>query len=530
MSDAPAENLMPATPACATPPSGAAPRQSRLITSVAGNWVWFGVVIASGFVLPRLIDEYQGSDVLGIWDFGWSMVVSVRWLHLGMAGALNRYVARYVTTAEWRSLNVFVNSALGVLALTCMAGLLIAGGVGLMAPRLLQGIQPEHAAVVRWTAFLLSTVALSEMAGNVINSLITGSGRFDVLNVLRTVREMVTLGLMVVVLGLGRGLIALAVTMLLTSIVLNAIYLVAARRLIPMMRLAPGYFQWREVRTILGFSSKSVAHALSRGMLYQVNSILVGMLLGPLALALYSRQRSLVQNGASLVSQYACVLLPKSSALDARGDIAGLQSLLIKGSTYGWYLALPIMLTIVLIGTPVVRLWMGADYMAPAVLATLASGHLLPIAQNSVYMILIGQGRHGVPALYSVGAAVLSVALAYTSMKFGAGLAGAAAAIAISLTLSEGVLGPMYACRLLKLSYWTYLKDTVLNPLLISAPYALCLLAARLMFPDSDYLCVLVGLASGAAVLGLEYWLWVLPASLKASLVRGLQMGSVESH
>ena len=81
-----------ATPGAAPPPSAGTDAIAR---NVAANWLWSFLAMVAGFVLPRCIDDQLGQELLGVWDLGWALVIYVRWLQIGIAGSIARYVARF---------------------------------------------------------------------------------------------------------------------------------------------------------------------------------------------------------------------------------------------------------------------------------------------------------------------------------------------------------------------------------------------------------------------------------------------------
>jgi O-antigen/teichoic acid export membrane protein len=492
-----------------------------LLANVTANWLWYMLVMATGFVLPRFIDRHQGEELLGIWDLGWSMVFYVSLLALGVTGAVSRYVARHRAAEDWPAMNATVNSSLLLLGISAALGVAGGGVFAALVPKLLPTASPEAIAAGRWVVMLLSISAAARLLGGAFNAVITGYERFDVLNIIRGGRDILVFAAMVTLLLLGYGIVALAVAALAGQVLGNVVKVVAAGRLCPDLRFSTSHCRRDVARDLLAFGGKTVTNNLARTSLYHVNSILVAYFLGPAVLAVYSRQRALVTRTMRLVKQYAQVFVPTSSAMDAQGDKGSLQRLLLQSSEYGLYLTLPIILILVVLGGPLVHLWMGPNYQAPAVLAVLALGHLASIPQLGVYSILMGMGKHGRPALFELTGAALSVVLGLVALGwFKGNMIGAAVAVALPVALSGGVAMPVYACRLLDLSVWKYVRTIVPGPVLACIPLAGCLVLARQTFLSSPFVALGVGLLVGGLVTAVVYWRWVLPESLKARLWR----------
>ena len=147
--------------------------------NVLANWAGSMVFVVSGFVVPRFIDSHMGSELLGIWDLGWSLVAYVSLLSLGIASAVNRYVSRHRATGTWSDLNRTTNS--------CLAVLLAAGGLGLVltvafvfaVPWLMSESAAGLQATARWVILALGCSAALQLPASVFNGVITGCERFD---------------------------------------------------------------------------------------------------------------------------------------------------------------------------------------------------------------------------------------------------------------------------------------------------------------------------------------------------------------
>src|SRR5688572_29071321 len=112
-------------------------RRNIILRSVSANWLWYFLVLISGFLLPRFIDRKQGGELLGVWDLGWSLTVYISLLALGVASAVNRYVARFRALADWDGLNATINSCLAVLMISAALGFIAAIGFAMCMPWLL---------------------------------------------------------------------------------------------------------------------------------------------------------------------------------------------------------------------------------------------------------------------------------------------------------------------------------------------------------------------------------------------------------
>ncbi|MEE9293579.1 MAG: oligosaccharide flippase family protein [Phycisphaerae bacterium] len=501
--------------------------RSVIVRNVLANWIWYLLVVASGFVLPRFIDRSHGAELLGVWDFSWSLVAYISLLALAVSSAVQRYVAKYRAIGDWDALNATTNTCLVLLLASSVVGLAVTVGLAALVPRLLPAAGADAMVAARRVVLVLGLCCAIQMPGGVFNAVVTGYERFDVFNIIRGIRDFLLLVVMIALLFAGYGIVALACAKLCAEMLGYVAMLAAARRLCPQLLISLRLFRWDVAKQMVGFGGKSILQDLARSGVYQGNSLLLGYFLGPAALAVFSRQRALVMHVMRFIKQYAHVFIPSSSALYARRDVAALQTLVIQSSKYALYVTLPIMLVLLIMGDLLVQVWMGAAYRAHGVLAILTVGHLLSVPQQGTYMILVGMGKHALPALADLAAMLVSIGLCITILGLSDGsMAGVAVAIAVPVALSGGVFVPLYACRVLDLSVRRYVRGTLPGPALTAIPFVGAILPARLLFDGSPWLALGVGLGVGGSVLAITYWRWVLPPSLKSRITHNvLQLG-----
>ena len=71
-----------------------------------------------------------------------------------------------------------------------------------------------------------------------------------------------------------------------------------------------------------------------------------------------------------------------------------------------------------------------------------------------------------------------------------------------------------------KLGLFEYVRGTLGGPLIAVVPLVAWLLFARTMWPGSTYLQLAAGVMGGGTLVGLTYWVWVIPPSIKSRVKR----------
>lgn len=487
--------------------------RDRIARNVAASWGGYLVFVAAGFVLPRLIDRRLGQSALGVWDFAWSLVSYFELAQVGIGSSVNRFVAECRARGDARGLAGMVSSVMVVQAGAAVLALLLTFAASAAVPALL-GARGAEARAVVW---ILGGGIAVQMALNAYTGVITGCHRWDVHNGLGAAGYALTVAGMIAVLSRGGGLRGLALASFAGTVLTEASRVVAAYRLCPELRVRLRFATLADARRALAFGGKTLVGALSRLLLYQTSSLLVAGALGAGALAAYARPNALCRHAQTLVDKFSFVLTPTASYLQARGDRAALERLVVGAGRAAAHIALPIVAFLTVLGDPLLRLWMGPRYEQGAVLAILALGHVFALTQQPVQNVLVGMDLHGRPGLARLVAALASAGLgALVLGPLGMGLAGAALAVAVPLTAVKAVYVPIYACRRLGIPLGRYFRETLGEPLRLVLPFALFLAAGRIAFLDRPLMAVLVGGTAGGAALGALYWRHVLPPEIRA--------------
>jgi O-antigen/teichoic acid export membrane protein len=520
MSTAVRENLEPPADLPESASEDATGRE-RMAWNVLASWSGHAVFVLAGFIMPRFIDRRIGQEALGIWDFAWSVVGYFGLAELGIGSSVGRYIAKYRTAGDVEGLRRVVSSVLAVQTAAGVLVLLLTVGVAWSLPLLFGERLGVHTGVAGPVVLLLGTGLAVQTACDVFHGVMTGCHRWDYHNAINAGSYALTVVAMIVAVSMGGGLRSMAVANFCGVLLAETLRRAVAYRVCPEMRFRLSYVQWGQIRRMVLFGMKSSINGLARLVLVQGNSLVIAAHLGPATLALFARPSSLIRHVENIVNKFAHVLIPTASSLQTRGEHRELRELLMEGARLGTSLALPMVMFLVILGDPLLHLWMGPRYQQGLVLSVLALGFLLPVAQQPVLTILIGLNSHGRVGLANLAISGLGVAFGMLAVgRLGWGLLGGALGIAVPLLIGSGLLIPLYACRQLRTRPVEYVRRAFLGPLLCATPFGLCLLGARLLFGTRPALALVAGVAAGVLVLVPLYWRYVVPATLRVQVGR----------
>jgi O-antigen/teichoic acid export membrane protein len=491
------------------------------LRSMFANWAGEAVVVVSGFILPRLISQGMSQEQLGIWDYGWSMRSYVVLGGGALGSGAGHYVARYRSTEQWSELARTLGAMLALVIYGSACAALLAGGLAYFTPWLINTTSATHISEARSLVLSMGVASCVAMVALVFGGIIAGSARFDVLNVVDGLSDVLVVVSLVACVLLGFGLKTMGVCVLMRELLNVVAKYLCGRHILPQLRLRPRWTDRSTFREIAGFSAKTMVDTLSKVMQYQVPTLVVAAFIGPAALALYSRPRALILITTRFVMGFARVLVPAAAAFHDQRDHGGLAELLVRSTRYAMFLALPPALVLLILGRAIVGVWMGDPaYADNNVLLVLVLGYLPLLAQQATYHILLGLASHGLAGAASLIGSAVGAALSILFVAvLGWGIEGAALATAIPVFAVNLCVLPYAGCRAAGLPLSRYLRESVVSPLLSAIPFGVVLLAARLWLFDDPKAQLLVGLFAGAPTLAAVYWC-VMPVGLKQRILR----------
>ncbi|MGE4092140.1 MAG: oligosaccharide flippase family protein [Candidatus Binatia bacterium] len=490
--------------------------RNRMLRNLLASWSGHAVFVVAGFVLPRVLDRQISQTGLGIWDFGWSIVGYFGIAQLGIGASVDRYVAHYRTRRDFERMNGAVSSAACVQVMGGLVAFVLSVVVANLLPTLFATRLGDHGHEAQWMVLFLGTGVAVQLACNSFTGVMNGCHRWDLHNAINAGFHGLTIVAMLVGLFAGGGLRYLAVVSFAGTVLTEIVRGFVTYHVCPELSIRWRYVNRPQMAELFIFGGKVVLGSISGLLIQQTTGLFIVGALGAGALALYSRPMALIRHASTFVEKFASILTPTVSSMQHVGHKHELREFVLQTMQYSAYLTLPPVLLLVIMGGPILHIWMGPHYSEGALLAVLALGHLITISYAPLWTVLRGVDKHGRPALARLLAAVVTVGLNLLALHvFHCGLMGAALAVTIPLTLLDGIYLPLYACRQFALPFAHFLRRTWYQPLRCTIGFALCLTLARLYFYNQPVSALLVGLVGGGAVLAFTYWRRVLPLSVR---------------
>ncbi len=506
-----------------TSPSAATDGRERFGRNVAFAWGGYMVNVIAGFIIPRMISDHLGQTTLGIWDFAWSFVAYFGLVQLGMGGSISRYVALYRAKNDVAGLNRSVSTiaifqrSVGWLALV-LAVVSAWWILPFFGARL-----GDALGTARWVLLFLGVEIALATSLSAYGAVIVGCHRWDLHNSISAVAYALVAFGMIGVLMLGGGLPALALVHCGIMVGSELVRWRMVHRVCPELEIKRGLASWIDFKDQARYSVKSMIPSISNLLSNQALSLLITAFLGPASLAVFSRSRSLMGVLGTLAAKFGLIMVPTTSAMQAKNDQLALRATLLTTPAIISSLVLPVLIGLGILGDPLIRLWMGEAYVLRGLVAILCAGAYATLVQEPVWSLLSGMNIHGRIALAKLGAAFGSALLLTLGLwLFHWGLIGAAVCFALPQLLVDGLITPWYACRVIKVSKRLFLWKVFVQPLCCVMPFALALGGASMILVNHpvEALCAM---AIGCLLSSWAYSRFLIPQELKKRILEVLR-------
>ncbi len=475
--------------------------KKRFLVNVGSNigFLIFNSAMMIWYV-PFLI-RHLGMGAYGMVSLSNTLVEFAAIISGSLDVSVSRYLAIDVNRSDFRGANRTFNTSLAISFTTAAALLIVVAIVTPIFPRLFN----IPAGLDFQTKLLFSGVAFTMLAA-IIGANFSAPcrilHRFDLFNATRAL----TLATRVCIVtscflfwSPSLEYVALGLFIAGTVGLLGDAWL--WRRLAPQLRVDRRDVDLERVPGLLGLSGWSIVNFGGGLLIWEINLVIVNMLFGADMTGRYGSLLVFPTLIETMTEAIAKVLSPMIIARYAVGDIAGVQQISCASvRILGLILALPIGL-LCGFAQPTLALWLGREYAGLDILLILLIGHLTcNLAIRPLAYVATAYNRVKAPGVATFVFGVFNVFLAIIFAKWcDWGVAGVAAASALTWTLKNVGFLSTYSALLMGLKWWRFYGPLSLGCLAAGSVWAASRLLLTLWWP-TDWM-TLMALATSTATL-----------------------------
>ncbi|HEX3704779.1 MAG TPA: oligosaccharide flippase family protein [Vicinamibacterales bacterium] len=475
---------------------------TNLIAGTVTKYVVLGLNISLGAVLMPFTVRHLGQTEYGLWMLVASMTTYFQLLDLGYGNGVVRHLIEADRRGDRGEVNRIASTFVCVYAgIAVVAGAVIVAMVLVAVPRF-PHLSPSQLRLAQALLAILGARVAIGFPLTVFGAVTNARQGFARNNLVASASVLLNALSTYAVLEAGGGLLTLVSTTTAVNIAAYAGYAWNAYRVMPELRIRPAYFsasQWREVTS---FSLYLFVINVAAQISFNIDSVVVGAVLGPAAVAVYTVALRLGQYQRRLCDQFSVMLFPIAMAFGADGDRAGLRRTLVEGNRIGMTMVTGASVVLIGFSEPLILKWMGPAF-AGSVLPfnVLAIAGVILVSQGASHNVLIATGHHRMVTGIWVGEAIVNLGLSLVLVR-AIGLPGVAIGTLVPLVFGHLVVMQAAACRAVALPVPRCVIETVRPAAVAAAVAAACGMAIRWTWPPASAAAVLVESVLVGAIYG----------------------------
>jgi O-antigen/teichoic acid export membrane protein len=283
-------------------------------------------------------------------------------------------------------------------------------------------------------------------------AVLSGLQRYDLINIVLLATLLLRTLLVVLLLLRGHGLLTAGIVLGLSEIVVRVAHCAFVIRLLPGASLSWAKIDLRLLREMLPYGINTFLYAVGAIIIQHASILIIGIFIGAGEISQFATASAAVLLLSMLLGAFTAAIKPAVSDLDARDDKMLVKEIALLTQKYCLLLIIPSVVFLVLMGREFLWIWVGDRFEDPsaidvmaAILAILAVGHCMRLAQHSNFLVLVGRGQHRIFGILTALMALLCVSASVISVKvLGWGLIGIAWSNVLPQLLISGVILPIY--------------------------------------------------------------------------------------
>lgn len=499
--------------------------RDRLAWNTVASWFGQFATIISGFILPRLISDNFDQSTLGVWDLSWSFVHYLNIMQIGLPSSVNRYLAKYNANQDDAAVMTLLSTVALIQLIQALLVLIIIAAVSYNLGYLFQELPTDKLRSAQLCSFFLGASLAVQILFSSSRGIITGYHRWDIHSYLNTFASVLALVTMATSLILGFGIIELAAVYLLSVLISELARWFVVKKMWPQLVRRYSHASFTETKRLLIYGSKSFLSNIHISLLVQTTNIIIVSNLGPAALAIFARPLALVRHISTFITKFTNILTPTASSLQGAGELEQIKALFLFTTKLTFVISLIPLSFFAIYGEEIISIWMGPDYVNAPLILALSAGHLLSLSADSSLRILMGLNKHGKLSIYITLVIITSFIVTWGILSLiGLDTTNASFLIIIPQTFAYGIFMPAYTCRIFGLSLVHYVKNSILTPLIISAPCLLLMGLSKVAFNKDEPLLALAVLTMAGVALGACCWSALITQDKKILLMQKFRM------
>ena len=431
----------------------------RLIQNTIFNVVTLVSSAVTTFFLIRFFLAQLGENRYGVWVLIGSIFQYRRLLDMGMNSSIDRYIPVNLARCDKDGVQRVISTSLFFfITLAIVLGLmtlLLYDNIGAWFT-----IAPEMVGTAGVLVLIVGASFVLTMPLQVSSALLCGLQRYDIVNLTELSMLLLRTFLVIVLLGQGYGLLTMGLVYGASEVLLKVTQFVYARKLLSDVSISLGSINFKLLKEMLVYGINTCLYRTGDLLILKATDLVIAVYIGTAEVSQFAVAIAGILLLTQLLRAFATAIKPAVSDLDARDKHSRVREISFLMQKYSLLLIIPAAYFLIVMGGDFLQVWVGEKFQEPGlinslgiVLAILAAGHCLKLAQYSNFLVLVGKGDHRLFGLLTVATGLLCISASVVSVKiFNLGLIAIAWSNCVPMALISGVVLPIYFNRKMKIS------------------------------------------------------------------------------
>ncbi len=432
--------------------------QKYFLKNIFSSTSAFSVRILLNFFFIPYITSIFGSTRYGVWIVIFQTVSYFTLFDFGINSALTRFVSKAFAKKDFQTINKILSTAnLLYFFIGTLIGLLVFlfqeyffGIFEIGSPELITEGKNALILLGAFLSFQFYMMAFGNSHG--------AFQRLDISKNLLAIEEIIRIGIMSILLYNGYGLVALASTIVTTTILRSIVGIFLLKRIHPEIKLS-FRFDKDSAKQLFGYSKITFFISLCWLILYGSDSFILGLLSTTAAAGIYAPGAQLMLYIRNIINIIGVPLIPAISHLESNESFERIQTVYLKGLKYISFISFSMATSVIFFAEPFVHLWLDYEFVQTAdVMKILAVGTAFFLPQIIGNSILFGCEKHKVILQVVVLETISKLILVIFLVPL-FGIVGMATANTIPQVILYTTLYPFLISKVLKISYGRILYE-----------------------------------------------------------------------
>lgn len=420
----------------------------------------FGLGLAVALVMTPIIVHSLGDRTYGLWVIIASFLGYYGLLDLGLSSAVNRHLSRAVGQNDPAEIRGVISTAFFLLSVVGAIALCLSIVFAMVAGYFVK--DPAELGLFRGLILLLGFGVAIGFPGRVFDGLLESYLRYDLSSYADSVRLLLSNALIYYFLARGRGIMAMAVINVCSSLLQYGMLFIFARKTFPNLNLSRRYYRADLSRPFFSYSWKTLVAMLADILRFRIDSIVIAAYLNLGLVTYYSVGSRLVNYFGNLIVTVIGIMMPVFSQYESRGDWDSIRKAFLSSTKVATIMSVFVGASMLYYGKPFILRWMGKDFSSSYyVMVILCVPSIIALSQNPGIGLLYGISKHHYYAIANTCEGLLNLILSLILVRY-YGIYGVALGTAIEMLIFKVLIQPVFTCRAINLPIYKYYVHTLL--------------------------------------------------------------------